>query len=321
MSSMRPVAERRATILGMAAILLWSTTVAFGRSLTEQLGPLTSAALIYGLGGLLGWGYWRVTRSTPRLAAFDRRYLLGCGGLFLLYMVCFYLALGTARNRTQVLGVGLMNYLWPMLTLVFSLVLLKIRANALFAPGVLAGMAGVFLVTTQGDTVTWTAFRQNMTQNATPYTLGFLAAVSWGLYSALSRRWGGGARPSQSRADSGAVPIFMLLTGVVLGLARLLVPEHTHWTGRALGELAYLAVGPNLAYMFWEQAMQKGDIILVASCSYFTPLLSTLISSLYLGVSLGWSLWGGCGLIIVGAILCNLAVRPSPVGTLERGNA
>jgi drug/metabolite transporter (DMT)-like permease len=312
------VTERRATFLGLVAILLWSTTVAFGRSLTEQLGPLTSAALIYALGGLLGWGYWRVTRSTPRLSAFDRRYLLGCGGLFLLYMVCFYLALGAARNRAQVLGVGLMNYLWPMLTLLFSLVLLKIKANALFVPGVLAGAAGVFFVTTQGDALTWAAFRQNLAQNATPYTLGLLAAVSWGLYSALSRRWGGGATESQT--DSGAVPIFMLATGVVLGLARCLVGEQSHWTGRALWELAYLAIGPNLAYVFWEQAMRKGDIILVASCSYFTPLLSTLISSLYLGVALGWPLWAGCGLIIAGAFLCNLAVRRGNVPTLERSH-
>ena len=55
--------------------------------------------------------------------------------------------------------------------------------------------------------------------------------------------------------------------------------------------------------------MQKGDIILVASFSYLTPLLSTTISSLYLGVALTWRLWLGCALIIAGAFACNLAVR------------
>ena len=295
-------ATRWPTLLGLAAILLWSSSVAFGRSLTEQLGPLTSAALIYSLGGILGWGYWLVSGSTPRLSTFDWRYLLGCGGLFLVYMLSFYLGLGTARNRAQALGVGLLNYLWPMLTLLFSIVLLKIRANMLFIPGMLAGALGVLLVTTPGDAAIWASFRQNVFQNAAPYMLGILAAVSWGLYSALSRKWGG-------EAEGGAVPLFMLLTGAILGLARVLVAEETHWTGRALLELAYMAVGPNLAYMFWERAMQKGDIILVASCSYFTPLLSTLISSLYLGVLLGWQLWLGCGLIITGALMSNLSVR------------
>ena len=105
------------------------------------------------------------------------------------------------------------------------------------------------------------------------------------------------------------MPLFMLATGLALGLARALAPEATRWAPRALLELAYLAIGPNLAYFFWERAMQKGDIILVASCSYFTPLFSTLISSFYLGVALGWKLWLGCGLIVAGALVCNLSVR------------
>ena len=164
----RRASTRRYTLLGLAAIVLWSTTVAFSRSVTEQLGPLTSAALIYTLGGILGGIYWLVSRTTPRLSSFDRRYLLGCGGLFALYTICFYLAVGMARNRAQALGVGLMNYLWPMLTLLFSLFLLRIRANVLFIPGVLAGMLGVFFVTTQGDSISWASFRQTMLHSATP---------------------------------------------------------------------------------------------------------------------------------------------------------
>jgi drug/metabolite transporter (DMT)-like permease len=101
----------------------------------------------------------------------------------------------------------------------------------------------------------------------------------------------------------------MLSTGIVLGLARLFTPEETRWTGRALSELAYMVIGSNLAYAFWERAMRRGDIILVAACSYFTPLLSTIISTLYLGIVAGIKLWIGCALIITGAIVCKLAVK------------
>ena len=90
-------------------------------------------------------------------------------------------------------------------------------------------------------------------------------------------------------------------------------------------ELLYLAIGPNIAYIFWERAMQKGDIILVASFSYVTPLLSTIISSLYLGVALGWRLGLGCALIMAGALACNLAVRraktsPAPQARLPEAD-
>jgi drug/metabolite transporter (DMT)-like permease len=55
--------------------------------------------------------------------------------------------------------------------------------------------------------------------------------------------------------------------------------------------------------------MRKGDIILVASGSYLTPLLSTIVSILYLGTAAGARLWIGCALVIIGAITCKLAVH------------
>ncbi len=44
---------RSATMGGFAAIVLWSTTVALARSLSEQLGPLTAAATVYGVSGTI----------------------------------------------------------------------------------------------------------------------------------------------------------------------------------------------------------------------------------------------------------------------------
>lgn len=299
--SKKQPSPRLYTLLGLVAILIWSTTVALGRSAAEHLGPLTTATLIYLLGGTLSCLYWAASHTTPRFSSLDRRYLVGCGALFVIYQFSIYVGLGTARNRTQVLGVGLLNYLWPMLTLVFSLLLLRIKATALVIPGVLAATAGVFFVVTQGESLAQ-VFATGSGQSLIPYGLGLSAGVSWGLYSALSRKWAGDA-------EGGAAPLFMLATAIVLGALRFAFREHSTWASRAMLELLYLAIGPNIAYIFWERAMQKGDIILVASFSYVTPLLSTIISSLYLGVALGWRLGLGCALIMAGALACNLAVR------------
>ena len=45
----------------------------------------------------------------------------------------------------------------------------------------------------------------------------------------------------------------------------------------------------------------KGDVVLVAACSCFVPLLSTQLASTYLAVAPGASLWIGCTLIIAGS--------------------
>ena len=96
------------TISGLAAILLWSSTVALARSISEQLGPITGAACVYGVGGLLSMGrlLWRGSLG-ERVRGLSSRYLLGCGALFLAYTLLLFLAVGLATDRTQVLEVGL----------------------------------------------------------------------------------------------------------------------------------------------------------------------------------------------------------------------
>jgi len=290
------------TALGIVAIILWSTTIAFNRSLTEQLGAFTSASLIYLLAGILGCGYQGLTGNIKdTVKSLAPRYVLSCGGLFVLYQLCLYTALELTGSRTQVLEVGLIHYLWPMLTLLFSIPILHMRAKVFVLPGAVIATAGVVLAMTQNQPISWQSFVGNVTQNGTPYLIGATAAASWALYSALSRKWGG-------NAQGGAVFIFMLVTGIALGLARFFRPELARWTGRAVFELLFMGVGSYLAYTFWDRAMRKGDMILVASCSYFTPLLSTVVSSLYLGIATGVKLWAGCACIIVGAIICRNAV-------------
>jgi hypothetical protein len=59
--------------------------------------------------------------------------------------------------------------------------------------------------------------------------------------------------------------------------------------------------------------MRKGDMILVVSLSYLTPLLSIIIGSVYLEVGTGFYLWAGCLLVIVGSFICKLSVQEKSV--------
>jgi drug/metabolite transporter (DMT)-like permease len=250
-------------------------------------------------------------RLGETLRALSPGFVLRCGSLFVLYVVLLYLALGLSVNRSQVLEVALVHYLWPMLTLFFSALSLRLRPHPLFWGGGVLAMVGVGLALTQDRAVSWQSFQANLTHNAAPYLIAVAAAFSWALYSVSSRRW-------SSDAHGGAVALWMLLTGVVLGLARLLFPEMPQPGARLPWEVGFMALSSNLAYGFWERAMRKGNVILVVSASYFTPLLSTLVSSLYLGVSVNWRLWLGCALVVCGAVVCNLTREKS---TQLRGTA
>ena len=95
---------------GLLALVLWSATIAVARSLSEQLGPLTAGAAVYLIAGLLCLVHLaRSKTSLTQLLRLPRKYLLGCGFLFALCNVALFLAVGLAKDREQVLEIGLVN--------------------------------------------------------------------------------------------------------------------------------------------------------------------------------------------------------------------
>jgi len=291
---------------GLAAIVLWSTTFGVARSLSERIGPLTAGACVYLLGGVLHL-LWLARQGTPvrRLLGLPRRYVWGCGFLFVFYTVVMYLAIGWAADRRQVLEIGLINYLWPTATILLSLVVLNKRANLLLVPGTVLALAGEVLAVTQGEQVSWSSFWGHLQSNPVAYACALAGALSWALYSTLARRW--------STPDSGgAVALFLPATGLALLVLRLFATESSAWNGRAAGEAVVLAVGTVLGYGLWDLAMRKGNLLFVAACSYFTPLLSTLVSCVYLQVTPGWKLWAGCLALVAGSLLTWLSLSDRP---------
>lgn len=292
-----------ATASGLAAIVLWSATFAFARSLSEHVGPLTAGACTYLLGGAVCLlRLWWLGKASGRWPKPSPRYLLGCGLLFVVYTAAIYLAVGLAKDRGQVLEVALVNYLWPALTVLLSLPLLGKKASVWLLPGTVLALGGIWLVMTQGTDTSWQSFGQHLQSNPIAYGLASLAAVSWGAYSNLARRWSG-------PGSEGAVEWFMLATGVVLLAIRFLTTEPTDWTARCAGEVAGLAAVTTAAYVLWDVSMRKGNMLLVVACSYFTPLLSTLVSCAYLGLSPTPKLWIGCLLLVFGSLVTWRSVK------------
>lgn len=291
------------TLFGILAILFWSSTIGFSRALTEQLGMLTAgfgihtAAGIFGLTVLALRGQNRGILSIFRL---PRRYLFGCGALMSAYIVLLYLALGLAQSHPQVIVVGLINYLWPALTLLFSLPILGNRGNGWLPLGSLVALVGVAMASLGGGELSLA----DLGSAWLPYLLVLAAAVCWSLYTNLAKRWLG-------KGDSNGVPLFLLAGGLALGLLRLFFPEATAWSLPTLGKLLYVILCPAfLAYTLWDLGTRKGSLVLLAALSYLTPLLSTLISAWVLKAHTSPSLWLAAGLIVAGAAVSQAGVRP-----------
>jgi len=300
--------RRRATLGGLAALAIWSLSVALMRGLSESIGTLTGPALASLLGGVLALVFMRLRGESPsRMLGLPRRYLWGCGSLFVLTNVTLYLAIGACAQRSQVLVVGLVNYLWPVLTVALSVPVLGRRAGKALPLGCLIAAAGTAAAMLGGpeaagaDPGFWLSAR-----GAFALAMALVAALTWGLYSNLARLWGS--------PEQGAVPIFVLATALGLGVMRLLRPEASHWTLKGVLELCALGAASLMAaYALWDWGMRRGEHAFLSVCSYFVPVASTAVSSAYLGVRPGANVLIGCVLVAAGAIVSRSSlVEASP---------
>lgn len=285
------------TLFGIFAILLWSFTVAISRSISESIGPFACGASVYLTAGVILAIYeFRHKQTIKRFQSLPRMYFFCCGTLFIVCNLAIIVGLGIAKNRCQTIEVGLFNYLWPSLTIIFSVLILSKRATFWLIPATVIGFTGVFLVLTQGASISFQIFFKNLLDNPAAYGLGLLAAISWALYSNLARRLGG------EKSDEG-VAFFMIATGLCFLIVSFFSPHAFIFYQRTVVEIGVLGLFTAIAYVFWDTAMRKGDVVLIAACSYMTPLLSTLVSYFYLHVIPSINLLSGCLLIIGGSFL------------------
>jgi len=248
---------RTATLIGLTAILMWSLlsvlTVATGKIPAFQL-----AAMTFGIGAAVAFASFLF-----RPVAFSAlkqplvAWVVGVGGLFG-YHALYFLALRFAPPAEA----GLLNYLWPLLIVLFSSLLPGERLAPHHIIGALLGFAGTALLIAGNGA----SFAPGQIPGL---AAAFVAAFVWAAYSVMSRRL--------KAVPTDAVAGFCLATAVLAALVHGTV-ETTVWP-ETIGQwlaITALGVGPvGAAFFVWDIGMKRGDIRVLGAASYATPLLST----------------------------------------------
>lgn len=285
------------TLIGMLAIPLWSVSISFIRSVSEIFGPVAGGALIYTTCGLLG----ATILGLPRLAELKRPGIWYSGLLFVGYEISLALAIGLAHSRSQALELGMINYLWPSFTILFAVLAKQQRGSWTLAIAIFFCLTGICAVMKGDHELSMRSILHNIGENPLAYIYAFSAALLWGLYSVVTRHYESG---------KSAVPFYFLATALVLWLKFSLTNEPElilHWNG--LGQVAIFAAMSATAYGCWNRGICHGNISLLSTASYFTPVLAALLTCLLLGIRPSLEFGVGVGLITLGTILSWWASR------------
>ncbi|MDP3547050.1 MAG: DMT family transporter [Phreatobacter sp.] len=256
-----PLSSRSATLLGFGAIGLWGLLALFTAA-SGTVPPFQLTAMTFAVGGGIGLA---VVAMRPGglglLAQPPLVWLHGIAGLFGYHALYF-----TALRFAPAAEANLLNYLWPLLIVVFSALLPGQRLKAHHIAGALLGLAGTVLLI---------AGRGGLGEGfAAGHLVGYAAAIGcalfWSVYSVTARLL--------PHAPTEAVAGFCLATAALALLCHLAV-ETTVWPARPTEWLAILGMGlgpVGAAFYLWDRGMKRGDIQVLGAASYAAPVISTL---------------------------------------------
>jgi drug/metabolite transporter (DMT)-like permease len=286
---------RHPLLLALGAIGLWSALASLGVALAH-VPPFLLTGLSLLVGGLIALplsGFrlaaWRV--PLPTLA-------LGVYGLFGYHFMLFM-----ALRLAPAVQANLVNYLWPLLIVVLSPVLLpNMRLRWQHLAAALLGFAGAAMVILGGAGAAPAAGDAALASSTNlGYLLAVGAAVMWSSYSLLTRR--------VPPFPTAAIGTFAWASGLLSLLCHALLEPEIALRWQDWGLIALMGFGPmGAAFFLWDKALKTGDARHIGILSYLTPLLSTTALMWVTHRSLTWPVaLAAC--MIVGAAWLGTRVR------------
>ncbi|HEA15843.1 MAG TPA: EamA family transporter [Pseudoalteromonas prydzensis] len=281
------------TSFGVLAIFLWGALALLG-NLTKSLPAFQLLFMCFFVSFLLLFIKRLVSKqpllTQPTLG--KAQTIIGITGLFGFHF-CYFMALKYA----PLIEVSLIVYLWPLLLGVF-VAQSKHKINAIL--GGLVGFIGIVFLISDGS-----GFAAN-----SQYFLGYLFASScallWSSYSWLMTRF------DNHVDDIGWLSLYV----AILALLAHIFFEQTV-TGFSLSQavgILLLGLGPvGGAFYLWDIALKRGNKTLLASLSFLTPLLSTLLLVLAQQIHFSWSILIALAFVFTGAAISNYKCRPKAV--------
>lgn len=288
--------EGKYYVFALITVLLWSTAASMVKSLTGSLPSLCILGYTSLFASLFLLLLLLVRGQIGKLKAYspgDYARLAGLGllGMFL-YSALYYFGI----DRMTAQEACILNYLWPVMIVVFSCLILKEPFTGRKAGAVALSFSGVLVIALWGLAREGAGFSGDVPGIAACV----LAAVCYGLFCVLNKRLG--------MDQTVGMVVFWGITclcafGVCLAAGRMQVLSLPQ-----LGGVVWLGIMVDgLPYLLWAVAINGvKNTARIANLAYLTPILSVIVSAAALGEALSPAYLIALLLILAGIVIQNL---------------
>ncbi len=298
--------QSRAMLLGLSAVLLWSTVATAFKLSLQVMTPLQ----------LLAWSGLFSTLVLAACVSWQKRWreLLQQWrkrpGLYLLLgtlnPALYYLVLFKAYDLLPAQQAQALNYTWALTLSLLAVPLLKQKLQRLDLLAMTLGYFGALVIATRGQLL---ALQFDSTLGV---ALALGSTLIWALYWILN------ARAESSPAVS-LLLCFLCGTPLVWGL--MLWQGEVQWPGTQ-GILGALWVGVfemGLTFMLWLGALRAAThVSRVSNLIFLSPFLSLVFIYLLLHEPIAPATFIGLGLIVTAVVVQQRARRSEPAPTPEQ---
>jgi len=257
-------------LFAVITVMVWATMAAVVKKMLFDIPNLQALSVSSYLAFVF---LLLVNLKTGKLKAMRayrvKDYLAVCGmgfiGLFVYSALYYY---GLAQLTSQ--EACIVNYLWPLMLVIFSCVILKEKMTMMKGMAMVCSFAGIVILSAgQGGAAVGSR------------ALGMLAcgiaAACYGLFSVLNKKAG--------YDQSIAMMFFWLVAAVCSMILGLYTETWTPIRGAQWMGMIWLGVVVDaVAYLLWALALNgAANTAKIANLAFLTPFLSLVVSAVFLG--------------------------------------
>ena len=266
-----------------SAIFVWSTIATISKILLGSLNSFQVLNISAIFGALFLLVFNICTGKIKILRQFKCKdyvitALMGLTGTCI-YNIFLYMGM----DRMLASQAMIVNYLWPIMSVIFACILLKEKMTLRKVIAIAMSFAGVIIVV-GGNLLN---FDKNTLTGALCCICG---AVSYGLFTALNQKY--------SYEKSVAIMIAYIATFIITSVInlvthRLFIPTLPQTLGLAWNGMFVMAIGSTA----WAIALESGKTAKISNLAYITPFLSLVWTYFVLGEEI--KLTSVLGLVII----------------------
>ena len=279
--------ERLANGGGFLAIILWSSTSLL-LSLMSDIPAFLNASILYFISFFVLSLRWVWKKQNP-LHFFYKKPLIILWTVYGLGLN--FICLVISMRMIPVIEANLLNYLWPMMSIVLASFLPDRDFKKEYIIGGLIGFAGIYVIVSRGEGLAMDI--------GAGHVIMFFGALAWAIYSVGTRLL--------KNHPSDYITIGFFYSAILFLAAHFILERDEVWHPAATDFifLGILATTSGVSYMLWDHAMKHGNMQLLNVSSNSMPLLSTLYLIAFGKAAFSLSVVGSALLIMAGTMVAS----------------